>query len=572
MINFKIIISILLTAIFLHGCARILEPVSIMTSGNNVVKNAQQEFPINIKALTFKSAHIANLDAYSRQLMITGSGSRANLVDEANYLNSNIPSHLQSTEYKLGIGDELSFTHLYEYNVKNIDLPINRKKNEYKLGIGDELTFVQLFDTAGSFFDIINNGDIQNIENNSDKFISTSGTIGSNGNILLLGVGNIQAENKSLSQLQTDIRNILIRNGQAPNFQLEITDFRSKKAYISVIQNDNIISKSIIPINNISVSLQEMALRSGLTKTVKNQSIAKLTRDKTEYVISALQLFDIETPKIIIQNDDEIEFITNNQYVNIKNVSVGSKGNILIPKIGSIKVVNKTINEVDKEIHKILTNQRLVPKFQLELANTRSSKAFLIKKSDSSNVISLSNINLPLKEILLANQSLSKKNGQISVITLKRHKEIYRLTEDKILDPDTPDIWLQGGDLIEVDDLSYKPGQVYALNGSGDATIVEIDPSKRETLADIMFVDKGALNNINLKRSEIYLLRGRDPSTAYHLNAESASRILVAAKTELRPNDIIYVADRPIISFNRLLSEFLPLRLLLRDISEDNIP
>ena len=40
----------------------------------------------------------------------------------------------------------------------------------------------------------------------------------------------------------------------------------------------------------------------------------------------------------------------------------------------------------------------------------------------------------------------------------------------------------------------------------------------------------------------------------------------------LQPNDIIYVAERPIISFSRLLAEITPLRTLLRDIDEGNLP
>ena len=46
----------------------------------------------------------------------------------------------------------------------------------------------------------------------------------------------------------------------------------------------------------------------------------------------------------------------------------------------------------------------------------------------------------------------------------------------------------------------------------------------------------------------------------------------MAAQTELRPNDIVYVADRPIISFSRTLAEILPLRNLLRDIEKGDIP
>ena len=89
-------------------------------------------------------------------------------------------------------------------------------------------------------------------------------------------------------------------------------------------------------------------------------------------------------------------------------------------------------------------------------------------------------------------------------------------------------------DQIEIENLDYKPGQVFALSGAGNAQIVSIDPSKRETLADILFTQNGALNNLLAKRSEVYLLRGQNPSVAYHLDAQNVSRILVAAKTELQ--------------------------------------
>ena len=92
-----------------------------------------------------------------------------------------------------------------------------------------------------------------------------------------------------------------------------------------------------------------------------------------------------------------------------------------------------------------------------------------------------------------------------------------------------------------------------------------IDPSKRETLADILFTENGALSNVQARRSEVYLLRGRNPSIAYHLDAQNVSRILVASNTQLRPNDIIFVAERPIISFARTLGEITPLRILLKD-------
>ena len=158
------------------------------------------------------------------------------------------------------------------------------------------------------------------------------------------------------------------------------------------------------------------------------------------------------------------------------------------------------------------------------------------------------------------------------LITLIRGGKKYQIMEDQILSPKEQDIWVQDKDQIIVTNYNYKPGQVFALSGYNSAKIVTINPSVRETLADILFVKEGVLNNGLSKRSEVYLLRGRNPSTAFHLDAQNVSRLLVAAKTELRPNDIIYVAERPIISFARTLREISPLRTLIRDIRNDNIP
>ena len=41
---------------------------------------------------------------------------------------------------------------------------------------------------------------------------------------------------------------------------------------------------------------------------------------------------------------------------------------------------------------------------------------------------------------------------------------------------------------------------------------------------------------------------------------------------ELRPDDIVYVAEQPISSFNRTLATIIPLRALLSDIQSGNIP
>ena len=177
-----------------------------------------------------------------------------------------------------------------------------------------------------------------------------------------------------------------------------------------------------------------------------------------------------------------------------------------------------------------------------------------------------------LSNIATENQTVSQGSATYKVVELIRSGVSYRMSWQEMLSGGASTVLIQDGDTIKLKDFDYKLGQVFALGGAGNAELVSIDPSKRETLADILFSPKGALNNLLAKRSEVYLLRGRNPSVAYHLDAQNVSRILVAAQTELRPNDIVYVADRPIISFSRTLAELNPLRILLRDLEDGNIP
>ena len=132
-------------------------------------------------------------------------------------------------------------------------------------------------------------------------------------------------------------------------------------------------------------------------------------------------------------------------------------------------------------------------------------------------------------------------------------------------------LYLRSNDRIIVEILQYKKNKVFLLGGVSPQ-IFEIDPKERETLADILFTNGGILASTSAKRSEVYLLRGNNPVTAYHLDAQSPTRLLVADAMELRPNDILYVAEQPIISFNRALTTIVPLRVLLRDIQDSNIP
>ena len=569
MARFKLIIFCITSVLFLNSCSKILEPVSLFANKQDTaVEAGQEDFEINIKSLTFNAAKEANKAPYPRNLILTGSGSRAKVLDEAIFLKSSFPKPSNNPNYHIGIGDEILFIQLKEFKTELAQWPIDSKESEYLLGAGDVLNFTQSNDSDRSLSDAFGSDDQVDITNDNDRLINTQGVIGSNGNVLLYGLGNILAANRTLDDVRTEIRNILIRNGLAPNFQLEISKFQSQKAYIIDTNNKG----QVYQLNNLPISLREIALQNGLSESNEDFAMIKLTRNKEEFRFTAGQLFDPTSPKISIRDNDQIQIeIASQKSLAITSV-VGPKGNILLEGVGNISVVNQTLDNIHEKISNILVSKGIKPNFQLKLTNFASKKAYLIQKNINSIVVPLTSSTISLRELLLKHKSSLISTVGLSIVTLKRNGQVFRMTGDQILDPETQDIWIIDQDQIEVESLTYKTGQVFALSGAGSARVVPIDPSNRETLADIIFSKGGALNNLLAKRSEVYLLRGKNPSVAYHLDAQNVSRVLVAAKTELRPNDIVYVADRPIISFSRTLSEIVPLRILLRDIQNDKIP
>ena len=202
MTNCKLIICCITSALLLIGCNNILEPVSLFVSKQDITTRAgQEEFEINIKSLTFKTAQKANNAPYARQLILTGSGSKARVLDEARFLKSNFPVSSSSPDYLLGIGDQISFAHLNEFETKIAQWPNTIIENEYLLGPGDELTFAQSNDINQKV------SILSDLENNKterkDELFVTKGTVGTNGNVLLFSLGNISVANLSLIHILT---------------------------------------------------------------------------------------------------------------------------------------------------------------------------------------------------------------------------------------------------------------------------------------------------------------------------------------------------------------------------------
>ncbi|MGF1503306.1 MAG: polysaccharide biosynthesis/export family protein [Paracoccaceae bacterium] len=103
----------------------------------------------------------------------------------------------------------------------------------------------------------------------------------------------------------------------------------------------------------------------------------------------------------------------------------------------------------------------------------------------------------------------------------------------------------------------------YSVGEQGQAKRIALPFERSATLAEVLF-DGIDLDIQTTDYGEIYVLRAEtDPAlagglTAYRLDAENAVNLTAATVFEMRPNDVIFVPEQPVTSWNRVISQILP--------------
>ena len=114
-----------------------------------------------------------------------------------------------------------------------------------------------------------------------------------------------------------------------------------------------------------------------MRSAASNKAIITLIRDGQKFRMTARQMFEEKSQRILIKNNDHIEIDQEmSDYISHETI-VDTNGDILLPNIGSFKAVNKTLSEIQKEITDVLNDRGFLPNFQLEIIGFKSKKFFV---------------------------------------------------------------------------------------------------------------------------------------------------------------------------------------------------
>ncbi len=297
--------------------------------------------------------------------------------------------------------------------------------------------------------------------------------------------------------------------------------------------------------------------------------------------------------------------------------TVQDDGAIAIPDVGRIQLAGLTLDEAEAEIFQELVKNQINPSFSLEISEFNSQRVAIGGAVTRPTLAPISLKPLLLGEALQIAGGINADNQDFTTIRLYRDGTLYQIPLTKFLsDSKLQSIRLTDQDSVYVDiSFNLSRAQAYFAEQLQLATLTasaktqalsqlqaefniqskradelrsgfqarealdavardyvylagEVATQGRFTLpferkavlADALFSQAGiATSEGNV--SQIYLLRGNlagTQVTAYQLDARNVANMMVATRMELRPGDILFVAEQPVTKWNRAISQIGP--------------
>ncbi|MEP1201244.1 polysaccharide biosynthesis/export family protein [Tateyamaria sp.] len=301
--------------------------------------------------------------------------------------------------------------------------------------------------------------------------------------------------------------------------------------------------------------------------------------------------------------------------------TVQDDGSINIPNVGRVRIAGLSIEDAEAELFQRLVENQIDPTFSLEISQFNSQKVSIGGGVGSPAVIPIALTPLVLSDALASAGGVIVEDQDFASVRIYRDGVLYQIPLTTLYErADLLRTRLIDGDAIFVDTEyeleraeSYFQQQITLVNARQNArqgALKELDTAierrrtelnelrlnyrvRRElgadyleyvyltgevgrqvrfplpfeataSLADAMFDQSSGISVETGDVSQIYVLRASsDPRefgavTAWHLDTRNAANFSLATKFELRPDDIVFIAQQPVTTWNRAISQMLP--------------
>lgn len=303
-----------------------------------------------------------------------------------------------------------------------------------------------------------------------------------------------------------------------------------------------------------------------------------------------------------------------------EDYTVQDDGAIALPNVGRVQVAGRTIDQAEDMVFQRLVEQQIDPTFSLEVVAFNSRRVSVGGAVTQPAVVTIGLTPLFLDEALAGAGGISARDIDQATVRIYREGQLYSVPAERLYSNRAlAQIRLVPGDAVYVDagyDLDraqeFFAAQIQAANlragaraqalnalssqvaivrgqlqdersnfqarrelGAETAGFVflagevvrqgrfELPYGRIAHLADALYSENGVPTATG-NPAEIYVIRATaDPAapvpiTAWRLDASNAVNLVLATRFRLRPDDVVFVAEQPVTSFNRVISGLTP--------------
>jgi polysaccharide export outer membrane protein len=303
-----------------------------------------------------------------------------------------------------------------------------------------------------------------------------------------------------------------------------------------------------------------------------------------------------------------------------QDIVVRDDGAVSIPQVGTVDVAGMSIDEAEARIFERLIDAGIDPNFGVQITAFNSQRVSIGGAVGANQVLALTLSRLSLAQAIAQAGGITAPDREFASIRIYRDGNLYQIPlsdfraraefqqlavlpgdaiyVDTIYDLDraqsfylsqidiitlrrtsrtaalaelATEISLRRADLSEQRDLftqrntlgAEKRDYVYLGGEVNNPSRWPLPYGDQASLADVLY-DSGGFDTATGNPAQIYVLRAAtDPAafgavTAWHLNARNAVNFTLATKFEMRPDDIIFIEEQPITTWNRTLQQSIP--------------
>ena len=255
--------------------------------------------------------------------------------------------------------------------------------------------------------------------------------------------------------------------------------------------------------------------------------------------------------------------ITDNEDID-GSYTVSPQGDVTIPYIGQVLILDKTKEEAQQFIGEVLKDFYKEPETIVKVEQYNSSYVYITGSITTPISILLSEQPVKILDGLIKAGYIKSQASYRKTALLRRGEQVYEIDLYELLDKNNTDlnIYLKKEDVLHVSENDTDNAYAFGEFTTSGPLAVYKDLTLTEMLAT-----KG-INKATAKTKAIYVMR-EDVTKFLHINIfkinlENPAGLVAANKFYILPNDIVYIPNTKLVKWNAVISLLTPSESLFK--------